>query len=317
MEFGKYKTCVIALWYGEFPFWMPHFFNSIATNPEFNWLLVCNKKPKGQVPGNCSILVLEINELQQLIEQTIGIRPCIKHPYKLCDFKPAYGEIFADKLRQFDYWGYCDIDLMFGDLSHFLDKHFLKGFDVYSPDRWFFPGHFCLFRNTNTVNRAYREIDKITEYLESEKIYMLDEFKAKKGVLPSDKNIRSYVRRSVRSHKLKSIGKQYRLLSKVYKMVFRAQKRPGFEDFNAVLKSKHKQLEIIMDPVHLSDVSLFKSRVKNWSVLWDAGKLIYDMEKLYFHFQLTKSSKRFNIRTSGGKLILECKRRKVPVSDHS
>ena len=40
----------------------------------------------------------------------------LDRPYKLCDFKPAYGFIFGEYLKEYDYWGHCDIDIVWGDL---------------------------------------------------------------------------------------------------------------------------------------------------------------------------------------------------------
>ena len=57
-------------------------------------------------------------------------------PYKLCDFKPAYGEIFNEFISSFDYWGYCDVDLIWGNIRKFLsndllDKEYDKIFEKY------------------------------------------------------------------------------------------------------------------------------------------------------------------------------------------
>ena len=46
----------------------------------------------------------------------------LRSPYKLCDLKPAYGYIFNNLLKDFDYWGYSDLDLLFGNLDELLKK---------------------------------------------------------------------------------------------------------------------------------------------------------------------------------------------------
>ena len=69
------------------------------------------------------------------------------NPYKLCDYRPAFGYIFKDLTRGFDYWGYCDLDMIFGDLQKYLPT---KKYDKISR-----LGPFCLYRNIKRVNEAF------------------------------------------------------------------------------------------------------------------------------------------------------------------
>lgn len=76
----------------------------------------------------------------------------LTNPYKLCDFKPAYGYIFEEEISKYDFWGFCDIDLIFGNLSHFINDELLNKFD-----KLFFHGHFCIFRNCKKMNTLFLE----------------------------------------------------------------------------------------------------------------------------------------------------------------
>ena len=52
------------------------------------------------------------------MSDTLGINFTQKHKaYKLCGCKPFYGVIHKEELRGYDYWGFGDIDLIYGDLS--------------------------------------------------------------------------------------------------------------------------------------------------------------------------------------------------------
>ena len=50
----------------------------------------------------------------------------LNEPYDLCDFKVAYGEIFQEYLEPYDFWGFCDCDLIYGDIRHFLTEELLE-----------------------------------------------------------------------------------------------------------------------------------------------------------------------------------------------
>lgn len=72
----------------------------------------------------------------------------MKKAYKLCDFRPAYGYIFEYLIKGFDYWGYCDIDLIYGDIRKYLPKN------MYEYPKLFTLGHFTLIKNEPRYNTA-------------------------------------------------------------------------------------------------------------------------------------------------------------------
>ena len=88
--------------------------------------------------------------MKELASEKMHMTVSLEQPYKCCDFKPLYGTIFHDYISEYSYWGHCDIDLMFGDLSYFLKKYEYKKYDKFLP-----LGHLCLYRNTEEVNSYY------------------------------------------------------------------------------------------------------------------------------------------------------------------
>jgi hypothetical protein len=55
-------------------------------------------------------------DLAQRIRSFFDFEISLERPYKLCDFRPAFGEIFAEELAGFDFWGHSDLDLIFGQI---------------------------------------------------------------------------------------------------------------------------------------------------------------------------------------------------------
>ena len=55
--------------------------------------------------------------------------------------------MFSDYIKGFDYWGHCDLDLIFGDLKKFLPKE--------EYDKLSFQGHFCMYKNRNSINMLF------------------------------------------------------------------------------------------------------------------------------------------------------------------
>ena len=59
----------------------------------------------------------------------------------------------------YEFWGYCDIDMMFGDLARLLsDEFWIRPMRSVAYDEQFV-GHFTILRNTEVMNRAGFKID--------------------------------------------------------------------------------------------------------------------------------------------------------------
>jgi hypothetical protein len=90
-------------------------------------------------------------------------------PYKLCDFKPAYGYIFADYIKEYDFWGFGDIDVIYGNVRDFIREDLLLSYDFISVRDDYVTGFFSLLRNTDLMNTLFmRSKDYIKVYSESE-----------------------------------------------------------------------------------------------------------------------------------------------------
>lgn len=55
-----------------------------------------------------------------------------KWPRLVAEYKPAFGSIFARYLKKYTHWGYCDLDMVLGNLPLFLEHDELFDNDVVS-----------------------------------------------------------------------------------------------------------------------------------------------------------------------------------------
>lgn len=117
---------------------------------------------------------MTLNEFRANASQKLGFEPCIPTAYKLCDFKPAYGFLFEDYIQDYEYWGHCDCDLVFGNLEKVLSPVLDKDYD-----KVFAAGHLTIYKNTFDNNRRFmkslegREIYR--EAFTTSRIYVFDE----------------------------------------------------------------------------------------------------------------------------------------------
>lgn len=96
-------------------------------------------------------------------------------PRKLCDLKIAYGSLFADDLRGFDFWTPSDLDIVWGDIRRFITEDLLSQYDIVTSRRKRLSGHFTLFRNTDAINRTYELIPDVARRMAIPTYEHLDE----------------------------------------------------------------------------------------------------------------------------------------------
>lgn len=146
------KSILIILpYFGRFPSYFPLFLKSCAANPTITWLLVTDQ-PTNRInkPRNFIVEKMAFKEIQTTAARLFGKAP--DTPYSLCKYKVVYHELFQDAVAGYDFWGFCDCDLIFGDLRYFITNEVLGSYDKIS---W--RGHLTLFKNSPQVNFAYKK----------------------------------------------------------------------------------------------------------------------------------------------------------------
>lgn len=144
---------IIIPYFGNFPNYFQLFLNSCAYNNTINWTIITDNMTMYNYPVNVRKVEMSFHDVQKLIRSKFDFDVAINSVHKLCEFKPAYGYIFDELIVGYDYWGYGDLDLIYGDIRSFLTD------DILTYDKIFTLGHLSLVRNTEKTNRLFmREI---------------------------------------------------------------------------------------------------------------------------------------------------------------
>lgn len=144
------STCVMAVWFGLLPAWFGLWLESCKANPEVSFLIVTDQEI-GNVPANVHVLSGTLLDVRERLSAVCGVPVQLSRPYKLCDYKPFMGSAFADELRGYDYWGFCDIDLVFGNLTSYFRDLNLGKYDKFLP-----LGHLFIVRNKPEITESWR-----------------------------------------------------------------------------------------------------------------------------------------------------------------
>lgn len=142
--------------FGPRPAYFPLVLRSMARNPDVQWLLFTDRPVPG-APPNLTVRVGRFADLADRIRGHFDFPVSLEDPYKVCDYRPAFGEIFAPELAGYDFWGHCDLDVLFGRIADHLPP------EAFRADKILFSGNFALYRNTAEAAGWYRhEVGKVS-----------------------------------------------------------------------------------------------------------------------------------------------------------
>nr|WP_313952395.1 DUF6625 family protein [Accumulibacter sp.] len=169
------SICLVMPYFGKWPFWMPFFLQSCRFNPSVDWLFYTDCEPLGDCPANVRVVRMSFNDYCRKVSAKLDIHFMPTKAYKLCDIRPALGLIHEDVLQGYDFWGFGDIDLVYGDLRAYFTNERLQEHDLYSTHARRISGHLCLIRNTLRMREAFKRIPSWQERFCDEKHQALDE----------------------------------------------------------------------------------------------------------------------------------------------
>lgn len=108
------------------------------------WIFTDDKSlVKWESVNNIHFVYMSFDECVRLIKTKLG-NVQIDTPYKLCDYKPAYGVIFEDYISEYDFWGHYDCDLIYGNIRHYFTQDKLSKYD-----KLMVLGHVSAYKNND------------------------------------------------------------------------------------------------------------------------------------------------------------------------
>ena len=162
---SKKTICFVVVYFGKWPVWFPAFLRSCAKNPTINWIFFTNCDSPVRHPANVVFYNKTLGEMRRLIKEKVGEEAMLEDLYKIPDYKPVFGILFEDYLNEFDFWGHCDIDIIWGDIRKYTSDEILDKFDIFSTRKEMISGHFSLFKNTPRVNGLFRQSSEFMEVI--------------------------------------------------------------------------------------------------------------------------------------------------------
>jgi hypothetical protein len=171
-----FKIAVIICHMGKLPWYFEYFVHSCKYNSSIDFFIISDDRTYNrQLPENVRLILKTLPELSQLATDKLGFSVDIRFPYKLCDFKPAYGLLFYDIVKDYDFWGHGDIDVIFGDIRGFISDDILDHHDLICVRHDYLTGYFQLFRQNDKLNHLFTKSKDYQKVLQSERHFCFDE----------------------------------------------------------------------------------------------------------------------------------------------
>lgn len=169
---------VINLWRGIHPQYIEKFIERCNAQGE-NWkfYLISDNADEALSKGNTKVIRESMNDLASRLESATGLKADISEgndKRKPVDYRPLFGDIYKDIIKESNFWGYCELDVAFGNLNHFITHKLLHEYDVIS-DGEKVSSNLALFRNLHDINRLYRRIPSWERIVTSNELQFADE----------------------------------------------------------------------------------------------------------------------------------------------
>ncbi len=166
------RIVLIFPYFGTLPPQYPAWRATALYNPTIDFIFFtdANVTPA----KNIIVHKMQFGDFKQIVQKAFDFPIVLDRPYKLCEYKQAYGYILQDYIKDYDFWGFGDLDLIYGDICAFLtdgvlNHKFLLG--------W---GHLTLLHNDEDSNTYFmKQISGYQSYKDAfttSKITFFDEY---------------------------------------------------------------------------------------------------------------------------------------------
>lgn len=143
------NVALIIPYFGKFPNYFDYWLKSALANPNFDFLIFTDNER--QSINNVHFINMSFNQFKNLLQSKVSFKITLDTPYKLCDYRPLFGCALQEFIKNYKFWGFCDVDLIFGDLNKFITPKVLKEYDkIYDF------GHLTLIRNNEFCNSIWK-----------------------------------------------------------------------------------------------------------------------------------------------------------------
>lgn len=154
------RIVIIFPYFGTLPPQYKMWRASALLNPSVDFMFFTDADV--QPADNIIVHRMSFCGFKKLVQKAFDFQVVLNRPYKLCEYKQAYGYILKDYIKEYDFWGFGDLDLVYGDIRAFITDDVLRHKFLLG---W---GHLTLLRNDeDAVTYFMKQIPGFQSYKEA------------------------------------------------------------------------------------------------------------------------------------------------------
>lgn len=147
------KKLMILTWFGDEPAWAHRYHQNASLLAEHGFDFLHDR---------------DLDSFRDRVRRILGVDcPIVPGGGKIHDYRPCFGELYADELDGYDWWGHTDYDVVYGRVPAFYPDDALAGCDVQTDNSYdYLCGPWTLYRNTPEVASLFRNHEGWRDQLE-------------------------------------------------------------------------------------------------------------------------------------------------------
>lgn len=153
------KIVLIQVWMGKIPDYFWYHYPTTKNLKNIDFLFYTDQIDFKLDSENYNIKYINREILQDKLSEILESEIKILSNKKISDVKSAYGEIFYEDIKGYDYFGFYDIDTLFGDLNFWV-REYIEEYDLISFGTPIFhdriSGPLIIMKNSKRMRELYR-----------------------------------------------------------------------------------------------------------------------------------------------------------------
>jgi len=169
------RVAILHPYFGNIPPWWDIYIHGVGANSNIDFYYFTDLNLPTYGFENVKVVQISFQEIISLATKVLGFEVKISTPYKLCDLKPSYGQLFSEYIAAYDLWGHADVDVFYGNIQSWLTNNLLKEYDIISCRKHIISGQFTVYKNKKITNELYKNILGFERLLNSNILNYIDE----------------------------------------------------------------------------------------------------------------------------------------------
>jgi len=162
------KIIILMPYFGKWPEWINLFLKSCEYNSTIEWLFFTDCPEPVNKCKNVNYVYMTLREFNNFVCSKLKVDIDFNHhnytktfSHFICDLKPFLSYLFEDYVKGYDYWGWGDIDVIYGDIRKYFKKEKINGknYDVITFHKEIACGSLTFIKNSLLLKLKAFQID--------------------------------------------------------------------------------------------------------------------------------------------------------------